>query len=144
MVVRWGKDFGRTLDYLESRGDFDVSKTAYYGYSLGAWEALPILGVERRLRTAILLTGGLDPTPLPPEIDPVTFLPRVELPVLMLGGRYDFIVPVEAWQKPLFNLFATPGEHKRLVIFENAGHVPPRLELIREVLDWLDRYLGPV
>jgi hypothetical protein len=22
--------------------------------------------------------------------------------------------------------------------------VPPRIELIREILDWLDRYLGPV
>jgi dipeptidyl aminopeptidase/acylaminoacyl peptidase len=30
------------------------------------------------------------------------------------------------------------------VIFEGAGHVPPRMELIREILDWLDRYLGPV
>ncbi len=40
--------------------------------------------------------------------------------------------------------FGTPARHKRLVTFENAGHVPPRIELIREVLDWLDRYLGPV
>ena len=143
-VVRWAKDFSRTMDYLESRGDFDISKTAYYGYSTGACEALPILGVERRLRTAILLTGGLDPIASPPEIDPVNFLPRAELPVLMLGGRYDFIFPVETSQKPLFNLFATPAEHKRLVIFESAGHVPPRIYLIREVLDWLDRYLGPV
>jgi eukaryotic-like serine/threonine-protein kinase len=143
-VVRWAKDFSRTLDYLESRADFDLSRTAYYGYSLGAGQALPILGIERRLRTAILLTGGLYPTAPPPEIDPVNFLPRTELPVLMLGGRYDFIFPVETSQKPLFNLFATPAGHKRLVIFENAGHVPPRIELIREVLDWLDRYLGPV
>jgi hypothetical protein len=62
----------------------------------------------------------------------------------MLGGRYDFAFPVETSQKPLFNLFATPAEHKRFVIFESAGHVPPRLELIREVLGWLDRYLEPV
>lgn len=31
-----------------------------------------------------------------------------------------------------------------MLIFENARHVPPRLEAIREILDWLDRYLGPV
>jgi hypothetical protein len=30
------------------------------------------------------------------------------------------------------------------VTFESAGRVPPRIELIREVLDGLDRYLGPV
>ena len=143
-VVRWTKDFSRTLDYLESRGDLDVSKSAYYGYSLGAWDSLPILGVERRLATAILLTGGVPAVAPPPEVDPVNFLPRAVLPVLMLGGRYDFIFPVETSQKPLFNLFATPAPDKRLVIFENAGHVPPRIELIREVLAWLDRYLGPV
>ncbi len=107
--------------------------------------ALAILGVEGRVRTAILLSGGLHQgSPETPEIDPVNFLPRAELPVLMLGGRYDFIFPVETSQRPLFTLLATPAQHKRLVIFENAGHVPPRIELIREVLDWLDRYLGPV
>jgi len=36
------------------------------------------------------------------------------------------------------------AEHKRLVIFEDAGHVPPRIDVIREVLDLLDRYLGTV
>ena len=143
-VVRWSKDFSRTLDYLESRGDFDLTKSAYYGYSLGAWDALPILGVERRLATAILLTGGVPPHAPPPEVDPVNFLPRATLPVLMLGGRSRLHFPLETSQKPLFSLFATPARDKRLVIFENAGHVPPRIELIREVLDWLDRYLGPV
>ena len=144
-VVRWAKDFSRTIDYLESRGDIDVSRVAYYGYSLGAAVPLSILAVEHRLKTAILLTGGLYPAgSLPPEIDPINFVPRAELPVLMLGGRYDFGFPVETSQKPLFQLFATPAQHKRLVIFEEAGHVPPRIEVIREVLDWLDRYLGPV
>ena len=109
-VVRWAKDFSRTLDYLESRGDFDSRRTAYYGYSLGAWSALPILGVERRLATAILLTGGVPPVAPPPEIDPVNFLPRAVLPVLMLGGRYDFICPVETSQKPCSTCLARPPE----------------------------------
>jgi len=25
-----------------------------------------------------------------------------------------------------------------------SGHIPPRNELIKETLEWLDRYLGPV
>jgi hypothetical protein len=45
---------------------------------------------------------------------------------------------------PLFKLLGTPAEHKRHVVFEGAGHVPPRIEVIRETLGWLDRYLGPV
>jgi eukaryotic-like serine/threonine-protein kinase len=142
-IVRWVKDVSRTVDYLESRDDLDAGRIAYYGYSLGAAAPLSSLAVERRLRTAILLSGGLFPG-LPPEVDPVNFLPRAHLPVLMLAGRYDFTYPVETRQKPLFQLLGTPAEHKRLVIFEDAGHVPPRIQLIREVLDWLDRYLGPV
>ena len=43
------------------RPPYHVTKSAYYGYSLGAWDSLPILGVERRLATAILLTGGVPP-----------------------------------------------------------------------------------
>jgi dienelactone hydrolase len=143
LIVRWVKDISRTLDYLESRGDIDVHRAAFYGYSLGGIYPLPALAVERRLKTAVILSGGLA-SGLPPEVDPVNFMPRAELPVLMLGGRYDFGVPVETGQKPLFRLLGTPAEHKRHVIFEEAGHVPPRIDVIREVLDWLDRYLGPV
>ena len=144
LVVQWSKDLGRTIDYLESRGDVAADKIAYYGYSLGAADAIPLVALEPRLKTAVLLTGGLYNFTDAPEVDPLNFLPRIKIPVLLLGGRYDFVLPVETSQKPLFALLGTPPEHKRHVVFEGAGHVPPRLELIREVLDWLDRYLGPV
>jgi hypothetical protein len=62
----------------------------------------------------------------------------------MLEGRYDFAFPVETSQKPMFALLGTSAEHKKYVLFENAGHVPPRLDVIRECLGWLERYLGPV
>jgi len=144
LVVQWSKDLGRTIDYLESRGDFDRDKLAYYGYSLGAANALPTVALEPRLKTAVLLTGGMYSEATLPEVEPLNFLPRIKIPVLLLGGRYDFVFPVETSQAPLFKLLGTPAEHKRHVIFEGAGHVPPRIELIREVLDWLDRYLGQV
>jgi len=34
-VGKWVKDFRRSLDYLESRPDVDMSKIAYYGSSWG-------------------------------------------------------------------------------------------------------------
>jgi hypothetical protein len=37
----------------------------------------------------------------------------------------------------------TPGKDKRHVVLE-PGHVPPHNEMVKETLDWLDRYLGPV
>jgi len=143
LIVQWSKDLGRTIDYLESRSDFDSDKLAYYGFSMGADEAIPAIALEPRLKAAILLTGGLGSVK-PPEIEPINFLPRIKVPVLLLGGRNDFYYPPETSQAPLFKLLGTPAEHKRHVVFEGAGHVPPRIEVIRETLAWLDRYLGPV
>jgi hypothetical protein len=51
--------------------------------------------------------------------------------------------PVETSQLPLFRLLGTPEKDKRHVIYE-TGHAVPRKEFIREGLDWLDKYLGPV
>jgi len=144
-VIQWSKDLGRTVDYLNSRKDFDKDRIAYYGFSTGGSSAIPIVALESRLKTAIFLAGGLQTDwPTLPETEPVNFAPRIKIPFLMLSGRYDFTFPVETSQKVLFKLVGTAPEHKRYVLFENAGHVPPRLDVVREVLDWLDRYLGPV
>jgi eukaryotic-like serine/threonine-protein kinase len=145
-VVQRSQDLSRTIDYLSSRSDFAKEKIGYYGFSLGACcGAIAAIALEPRLKTAILLTGGLDePLPHHPEAEPRNFLPRITVPVLQLGGRFDFRFPPETSQQPLFDLLGTPAAKKRHVIFENAGHVPPRIDVIREVLDWLDRYLGPV
>jgi pimeloyl-ACP methyl ester carboxylesterase len=65
------------------------------------------------------------------------------MPVLMLNGRYDHYFPVETSQRPMFRLLGTPPSQKRQVIYD-GGHFIPRPQLIKETLDWLDRYLGPV
>lgn len=45
----------------------------------------------------------------------------------------------------MFELLAAPPESKRLRIFEMGGHgALPRVEVINEVLTFLDRHLGPV
>jgi eukaryotic-like serine/threonine-protein kinase len=143
-VIQWSKDLGRTIDYLSSRNDFDKDRIAYYGFSAGAASAIPVVALESRLKAAIFLTGGLQADwPTLPETEPINFAPRIKVPFLMLSGRYDFSFPVEE-QKLLFKLVGTAPEHKRYVLFDNAGHVPPRLDVVREVLDWLDRYFGPV
>jgi hypothetical protein len=78
-----------------------------------------------------------------PEADQINFAPRVKAPTLMMNGRYDFIYPVAASQEPMFRLLGTPAEQKRRVVYDTA-HDIPRNELIKESLNWLDRYLGPV
>ncbi|MBI3472913.1 MAG: hypothetical protein HY013_16270 [Candidatus Solibacter usitatus] len=80
----------------------------------------------------------------PDEIDLLNFAPRVTLPVLMLNGRDDFTFPLQSAQRPLFGALGTPSAGKRHVLF-NGGHVAsfPN-DALKEALEWLDRYLGPV
>ena len=45
-----------------------------------------------------------------PENDSVDFAPRLRIPTLMLNGRYDFSMPPDTAQRPLFErLGAPPG-----------------------------------
>ncbi len=141
-AIQWANDLGRSIDYLEARGDIDSDRLAFYGASWGATQP-QLLVVEDRFKAAVLVAGGFFFTNTLPEVDPIHFAPRVKLPVLMLNGRSDYVYPLETSQKPMFRLLGTPAEDKRHVVFE-SGHVPPRNEVIRETLDWLDRYLGPV
>jgi hypothetical protein len=67
----------------------------------------------------------------------------VRAPVLMLNGRHDNTFPLATGARPMFELLGTPSDRKRFVIVEGVHYVP-RHTLIRESLDWFDRYLGPV
>lgn len=143
LVIQWYKDLARSVDYLETRDDTDAEKLAYYGFSLGARVGPIFTALEKRFRTSVLLAGGLDYLSNPAEVDPLNFAPRVTTPTLMLNGREDFRFPLEVLQKPLFRLLGTPEADKSHVLFR-GGHMPPRTEVIKATLDWLDRYLGPV
>jgi hypothetical protein len=61
----------------------------------------------------------------------------------MLNGRYDSGFTYERSIKPLFDLLGTPDKDKDLKLYE-TDHIPPRVEFIKEILAWLDRYLGAV
>ena len=79
----------------------------------------------------------------PAEVDPWNFASHVRIPVLMLNGRDDFTNPLEVSYLPLFRLLGTPDKKH---VLHDGGHVniATRPELIKEALDWLDRYLGSV
>jgi cephalosporin-C deacetylase-like acetyl esterase len=142
-VIAWSKDLGRSIDYLETRPDIDRNKLAYEGYSWGAAMGALLPAVENRLKALVLIAPGFHMQNRLPEVDQLNFAPRVTAPVLMLNGRFDFIFPPESSQEPMFRLLGTPREHKRRVVYD-TGHDIPRNEMIKETLNWLDRYLGPV
>jgi dienelactone hydrolase len=141
-LIQVVKDFKRSIDFLETRQDIDSKKLAYYGMSWGGVLGAIIPAVEERLKTTIILGGGLTGRGRP-EANQINYITRVKTPTLMLHGKYDTIFPYETTIKPMFDLLGTPDEHKELKLYE-TDHISPRNEFIQEILAWLDRYLGPV
>jgi alpha-beta hydrolase superfamily lysophospholipase len=143
-LLQWSKDVQRSIDYLETRPEIDTGKLAFYGISYSAWVSPTLLAPEPRLKAAVLVSGGAS-APTAAEVDPWNYAPRVKVPVLMLNGRDDFIFPVDTSQIPLLNALGTPAKDKRHILFD-GGHVnlQTRLDLIGEILRWLDQYQGPV
>jgi eukaryotic-like serine/threonine-protein kinase len=143
MEIACLKDFSRSIDYLETRPELDHDKLAYYGVSFGSRISSIILAIDKRPKTAVLVGGGFRPEAQLPEISEINYAPRVKIPVVMINGRYDFIFPWQTSQNPMFRLLGTRGTDRRHAMFD-AGHIPPRNDIIREALAWLDRYLGSV
>ena len=70
------------------------------------------------------------------------FLPRINIPTLMINGRFDSIFGLDGILN-MYNLLGTPKEEKKLVLFD-SDHLAPQEDLIREALAWLDQQFGQV
>lgn len=140
--VQLVQDAQRTLDYLDKRSDIDSSSYVFYGMSWGAIFAAIVPAVEPRIRAAALLGGGYIPTE-PPETNPIHYAPRVNVPVLMMVGRYDSMLSFEGAIKPLFEMLGSSTADKTLKVYD-TDHVPPKKEFVTALLAWLDETIGPV
>ena len=143
-VITWTNEVSRVVDYLEERDDVNADRLALFGLSLGAIYGPIFAAIEPRFQAAVFLGGGMSLWLLrDAQINPVNFAPRISMPTLVIVGRNDVLRPPETAQRPLFDLIDVAEEDKRFVVLE-GGHIPDWNEIIRETLDWLDRYLGPV
>lgn len=142
-VIDWIQDFNRSIDYLETRKDILHNNYGFYGLSWGSAMSPVVCAVENRIKAAVLNVGGLMMGKTMPEVDPINFLPRVKIPVLMLNGKNDTFFPIETSQKPMFRLLGTKAADKKMISYE-GGHIVPQLELMREAPAWFDKYLGQV
>ena len=141
-AIQLVKDFSTGVDYLQTRPDIDNKRLAFVGLSWGGHMGPLVLAVEDRLGAGILVLGALIGSGRP-EVNRINYVSRVKLPTLMLNGRYDLIFPLETHVKPMFDLLGTPPAHKRLEVYD-SDHSIPRNEMIKQILGWFDRYLGPV
>ena len=50
----------------------------------------------------------------------------------------------EALLHPLFRLLGTPAKDKKHLLYAGGHNIIGQLDVMKDILDWLDHYLGPV
>jgi dienelactone hydrolase len=144
LMRSWVSEVRRSIDYLETRNEIDAHHIAYLGTSWGGRMGAIIPAAEPRFKVNLILLGGLASGRALPEVDQINYVTRVTAPTLMLNCRDDPWEPVQSAQLPMLKLLGTSSQDKRHVMFEGCGHALPETDMIRETLDWLDKYFGPV
>ena len=138
-VIKWGKEYKRTIDYIVSRDDLDESNLTYHGVSWGGYMANILLAIDDRVQSATLYVAGLCFQRSKKEVESYHYTSRITIPVLMLNGEFDQFFPLETSQIPMFELLGTPDEDKEHYVAK-TGHFVPRDVLISKHLGWLKKY----
>lgn len=138
-VIKWGKEYKRTIDYIYSREDMDSPNLTYLGYSWGGNMANTLLAIDDRVHSATLYVAGLCFQKSKKEVEAIHYTSRITMPVLMLNGEFDQYFPLETSQIPMFKSLGTKAEDKRHYVSKTGHFVPPEVR-INEHLAWLKKY----
>jgi uncharacterized protein len=155
------KDLQRAVDVLRARPNVDAARIAYVGVSYGGAMGALFVGVERRLKAAVLVVGdgGLVSHFTGPEdlsfmaslpcatrldwframapIEPIRFLAHASpTPLLLQNGRVDNLVPAADAEA----LHAAAPEPKTIRWYD-AGHGLNQ-QAVFDRLDWLHEEIG--
>ena len=143
-ALAWQRDMRIVLDYVATRSDIDSERAGFLGASIGAFGQAIVLAIEPRIKVAALMSGGIPRFETPhPMADIVNYAPRIKIPVMMINGRMDHLLPYATAQQPLLELLGTDAASKALINYD-GGHYQYRSNTVaRHVTDWFDRYLGP-
>ena len=154
------KDLQRTVDVLRAQPNVDPQRIAFLGISYGGTMGVQFVGLERRLKAAILQVadGGLVTHETGPgdgnlaslscgarnrwlramvPIEPIRFIPHASrTPLLLQNGRLDNFVP--AADAELLHLAAP---EPKTIRWYDAGHaLPPQAVADRH--EWLHAHIG--
>ena len=155
-------DLQRAVDLLVARPDVDASRLGYVGISYGGAMGALFVGIERRLKTGVLVVadGGLVTHLTGPEdggspvaalscaerrrwlesmipIEPIKYVGFASpTPLLLQSGRQDNLVPPRDAER----LHAAVGDPKTIRWYD-AGH-GLTAEASRDRLLWLQQWLG--
>jgi dienelactone hydrolase len=133
----WMKVLRDGVSYLHLRADVDAGKTAYFGFSLGAYLALASAAIDGRITAVVECFGGL-----PKEMK---FFMRRLCPVLILHGEADPVVPVQEAYR-LKDVLEDRGLPYEMQIYPGVGHGftgTVREDALARAVAFLKKYLGP-
>ena len=137
-IRKWVQETHQVINYLNETDKAGKNQIAFLGVSYGAINTMPILALTEQLKGAILMSGNLPNFYESSFADAMNYLPRIDMPVLMLNGKYDTIVSSEeALLEKRMEFLGTPDKDKTQIIYE-AGHVQfPKHLFEKDVADWL-------
>ena len=139
-IIKIGKDYKRSIDFIESRNEFDINDLSYMGYSWGSIMSNILLAIDDRVKFAFICAGGLQVQKSKQEIDAALFTRRINIPVMHITGKNDGIFDYKNSQLPMQKLLGTPLEDQEMIVLEGVGHIIPKEIRIDNHLRWLKKY----
>ncbi|MBC8065750.1 MAG: hypothetical protein H7Y17_13040, partial [Chlorobia bacterium] len=134
-MIQSALDVKRTVDFIESRPEFDATRIGISGTSLGALVSSLAYGVEPRISRGAFVLGGADLAEIMwssslvveardalrrngftferlraelTSVEPLTYLEaKKSSPVFIIGGKFDTVMPVSS-TKALIAAFDSP------------------------------------
>jgi dienelactone hydrolase/heme/copper-type cytochrome/quinol oxidase subunit 2 len=136
-IVKIGQDYKRSLDYIQSRNDFNFDNMSYFGYSWGSTTSNYLLAIDNRIKAAVICVGGLMLQKSKKEIEAHYYVRRIKTPILHIVGKEDGIFGFEENYKPWKKLIGTPKEKLKLIELDDVGHGLPWDTIIKHHSNWI-------
>ena len=138
-IIKIGQDYKRSLDYIESRNDFNFENLSYYGYSWGSTTSNYLLAIDNRIKSAFICAGGLMAQKSKKEIEAHYYIRRIKTPIFHIVGKLDGIFGPETY-KPWKKLIGTPKKDLRTIEYDEYGHGIPKDTIIKYHSNWIKKY----
>ena len=136
-IIKIGQDYKRSLDYIESRNDFNFEHLSYFGYSWGSTTSNYLLAIDDRIKAAVLCVGGLMMQKSKKEVEAHYYVRRIKTPILHIVGKEDGIFGFEESYKPWKELIGTAKDKLKLIELDNVGHGLPWDTIRKHHSNWI-------
>lgn len=137
IVIQTVKDHRRALDYMEERGDMDMSRVGLVGYSMGGVNTMLLLAIESRVKMGVACVPPWFNDAWRP-VEPVDYTWGLgDKPLLMLMGRRDGFYTegqIEASRRAYLNPDTT-----RTVWYDRDHKLAP--DYVPDALAWVKKHL---